>query len=135
MIASATAINGNQTKPGCELYCGNITVPYPFGMGKECSIDEWANINCSITAFDPPKPFIGDFEVVQFLETEVRIKNLVATSCYNASGLINGSTSSIDLRETPYRFSSTKNKFTVLGCNINGLATSVRQTVNYSSGC
>ncbi|KAF5183169.1 Wall-associated receptor kinase, partial [Thalictrum thalictroides] len=145
MIASATAINGNQTKPGCELYCGNITVPYPFGMGKECSIDEWANINCS-TAFSPPKPFIGNIEVIEFSQNEVRLKNLVATSCYNASGFLNGFTSSFYLSGTPYRFSSTKNKFTVLGCNITGLAisvrqtvnystTSVRQTVNYSSGC
>ncbi|PIA65081.1 hypothetical protein AQUCO_00100517v1 [Aquilegia coerulea] len=117
MIASATATNKTQTKPGCQLKCGNIAVPYPFGMGEKCSIDEWANINCN-TSFHPPKPFIGTIEVVQFLETEVRIKNTIAAYCYNQSGAsIYNIPSSIDLHGTPYTFSSTKNKYTVIGCD------------------
>ncbi|KAI3938717.1 hypothetical protein MKW92_047724, partial [Papaver armeniacum] len=28
-----------QAKPGCQSKCGNITIPYPFGIG-DCSYDE-----------------------------------------------------------------------------------------------
>ncbi|KAF5179741.1 Wall-associated receptor kinase [Thalictrum thalictroides] len=77
MVDSAGAINGTETLPGCQQKCGNIKVPYPFGIGANCSIATWANIKCN-TTFNPPKPFIGDIEVAQFSLDEVRIKNHVA---------------------------------------------------------
>ncbi|PIA65109.1 hypothetical protein AQUCO_00100535v1 [Aquilegia coerulea] len=44
-------------KPGCQSQCRDITIPYPFGIGPNCSIDAWADINCN-TTFNPPKAFI-----------------------------------------------------------------------------
>ncbi|KAI3857515.1 hypothetical protein MKW92_011513, partial [Papaver armeniacum] len=51
-----------QAKPGCQSKCGNITIPYPFGIG-DCSYDEddagkLYYIVCNAT-YDPPKAFIG----------------------------------------------------------------------------
>ncbi|PIA65119.1 hypothetical protein AQUCO_00100545v1 [Aquilegia coerulea] len=130
----ARAINGTEILPGCQPKCGNVTVPYPFGIGAKCSIDTWANINCN-TTFNPPKPFIGDYEVVQFSQTEVRIKNFVAVSCYNQSGNLTDQVfASMSLVGTPYTFSSTKNIVTVLGCDTMVL-TRGSNTLNYSSGC
>ncbi|PIA65080.1 hypothetical protein AQUCO_00100516v1 [Aquilegia coerulea] len=134
IVASVAAINGTQTLPGCQLKCGNITVPYPFGMGAKCSIATWANINCN-TTFRPPKPFIGDIEILQFSETEVRIKNNIAASCYNQSGArIVHVPAYTSLLGTPFTFSSTKNKFTAIGCDTIALFSGI-QGVNFSSGC
>ncbi|KAF5179736.1 Wall-associated receptor kinase [Thalictrum thalictroides] len=133
-VESARATNGNETLPGCQPKCGNVIIPYPFGIGAKCSIDSWANINCN-TTFDPPKPFIGDYEVVQLSQTEVRIKNFVAVSCYNQSGNLTDQVfTSMSLVGTPYTFSSTKNIVTVLGCDTMVL-TRGSNTLNYSSGC
>ncbi|KAF2301569.1 hypothetical protein GH714_026494 [Hevea brasiliensis] len=29
------------SKPNCKDHCGNISIPYPFGMGVGCYFDEW----------------------------------------------------------------------------------------------
>ncbi|KAL5729300.1 hypothetical protein ACHQM5_002273 [Ranunculus cassubicifolius] len=132
-LTLASAINETETKPGCPSKCGNINIPYPFGIGRNCSTDIWADINCN-TTFNPPKPFIGDLEVVEFSLTEVRIKNTIATSCYNQSGGKTVDTFAwLNLRGTPYTFSSTKNKFIAVGCDTNLLAGMDNRT--YSVGC
>ncbi|PIA65115.1 hypothetical protein AQUCO_00100541v1 [Aquilegia coerulea] len=131
---AAAAVNGTGSLPGCKQKCGNITVPYPFGMGAKCSIDKWANINCN-TTYNPPKPFIGDLEVVQFLPSEVRIKNFVTSHCYNQSGALDWKfTNTIGLTGTPYTFSSTKNMVTAIGCDTWVFITGI-EGGNFSSGC
>ncbi|KAF3338483.1 wall-associated receptor kinase 1-like protein [Carex littledalei] len=33
--------------PGCPENCGRIPIPYPFGIGPNCSLSEEFNINCN----------------------------------------------------------------------------------------
>ncbi|KAF5198556.1 Wall-associated receptor kinase [Thalictrum thalictroides] len=137
MLASAVAVNQTETKPGCQANCGNVTIPYPFGIGRHCSSEEWTSINCN-TTFSPPKPFIADtiLEIVDISGSEVRIKNFPALECYSQSGnlTLDSSSSSIDIIGSPYTFSSTKNKFTVIGCDTITLSGRTKGS-NYSSGC
>ncbi|KAI3968211.1 hypothetical protein MKX01_018514 [Papaver californicum] len=67
-----------QAKPGCISTCGNVSVPYPFGIitssssgGEICSIDDGALVSYGFSiycnaSYDPPKPFLasgrGDLE-------------------------------------------------------------------------
>ncbi|CAI9767178.1 unnamed protein product [Fraxinus pennsylvanica] len=44
----------NNTIPGCQSSCGNVDIPYPFGIGLNCSLNSDFNINCD-TSFNPPK--------------------------------------------------------------------------------
>ncbi|KAA8517765.1 hypothetical protein F0562_015230 [Nyssa sinensis] len=124
------------TKPGCQLQCGNLTVPYPFGigLGSGCSIDSWFDINCN-TSYNPPKPFLGSIEVLDISETQLRIKNVVASKCYNQSGALTQDNNAwTDLVSSPYTFSDTANKFTVVGCDDLALITGSKGR-NFSSGC
>ncbi|KAK4478464.1 hypothetical protein RD792_013939 [Penstemon davidsonii] len=103
------------TKPGCPSKCGNLTVPYPFGIGSGCAIGELFEVNCS-TASDPPKAFQGNIEVYDISDNQVRISSVVARQCYDRTGSvvrkIDASTSLSD----PYSYSNL-NKFTVVGCD------------------
>ncbi|KAL0344442.1 UNVERIFIED_CONTAM: Wall-associated receptor kinase [Sesamum radiatum] len=84
-----TITNGvNITKPGCQSKCGNLTVPYPFGIGlaSGCSIDPAFDIDCN-TSYNPPKAFsLGNLEVIGISDSQMRVKNLVAAKCYNQLG-------------------------------------------------
>ncbi|KAL5729297.1 hypothetical protein ACHQM5_002270 [Ranunculus cassubicifolius] len=134
MISLAIAAeNRSETKPGCQAKCGNVNIPYPFGIGANCSIEIWANVNCN-TTFDPPRPFIYDVEIAEFSLTEVRIKNSIGTSCFNQTGFrLSLIPSRLSLYGTPYTFSSTKNKLTAVGCDTFVIAD--LDNAAYTSGC
>ncbi|KAL5729322.1 hypothetical protein ACHQM5_002293 [Ranunculus cassubicifolius] len=110
--------NRTETLPGCPSKCGNLDIPYPFGVGENCSISIWTKIKCN-TTFNPPKPFIGQIEVVHLSLTELRIKSDIATACYDQSGsqIQVPDAAWFTLRGSPFTFSSTKNKLFAIGCD------------------
>lgn len=139
MLISSVEAADSSTKPGCQVKCGNLTVPYPFGMGQGCYIDQGFHINCD-TSYNPPKPFIGlgNIEVEEISLTphhQLRIKNMVAYSCYSVnSGSISMEPAWINLTDTPYTFSYADNKFTVIGCDTLALIQGTEE-LNFTSGC
>ncbi|CAM0878373.1 unnamed protein product [Alopecurus aequalis] len=116
--APGTAVPSAQ----CERKCGNVEIPYPFGMDLNCSLSNRFQVNCTVQdgIF---KPFRGSFEVLSISLTEgtTRVLNYIAGVCYNTSnqsmevfgrgGGYSGSPSSI------HRLSDVQNRFTVIGCN------------------
>ncbi|XVF71368.1 hypothetical protein PTKIN_Ptkin12aG0031700 [Pterospermum kingtungense] len=50
-------------KPNCQSECGDVTIPYPFGIGDYCYITSDFFVHCN-TTYGPPKPFIGNNEVL-----------------------------------------------------------------------
>ncbi|XAR55803.1 Non-specific serine/threonine protein kinase [Bertholletia excelsa] len=92
--AAVTAINAANTntttrargfmasKPGCPTKCGNLTVPYPFGVGvgAGCSAGLWFDVNCSATT-NPPTAYAntGNIEILDISESQLRIRNVVAS--------------------------------------------------------
>ncbi|PIN26230.1 Serine/threonine protein kinase [Handroanthus impetiginosus] len=108
------------TKPNCPNKCGNITVPYPFGIGVNatCSINHLFDVNCN-DSFNPPKAFILDnkLEVLAIFDTKISIRNRVAWACYDAQGNVTESDDFwMNLSETPFSFSD-ENQLTVVGCD------------------
>ncbi|KAG5584710.1 hypothetical protein H5410_045144 [Solanum commersonii] len=130
----------NVTKPGCQKKCGNLTVPYPFGIGKNsgCAIDSWFEINCN-TSFNPPRPLLGDLHIYDISDTQIRIATYVAKKCYSSLGNVTydmeawasvGGTSS-----NPFTISE-QNKFTVLGCDdASSITESEKFSANATSVC
>ncbi|KAH7835577.1 hypothetical protein Vadar_027512 [Vaccinium darrowii] len=122
-IAAVTDSSFFVSMPGCPLKCGNVTVPYPFGIGSSCSIDPRFNITCN-TSSNPPKLYIGDkyntFEVLNISQTQVWTPILFIYQCYNRMGGLttyNGFPVNLDYISFPYSISHTANKVTAVGCN------------------
>ncbi|KAL0311962.1 UNVERIFIED_CONTAM: Wall-associated receptor kinase-like 2 [Sesamum radiatum] len=106
----------NIAKPGCLSKCGDLTVPYPFGIGinANCSINPFFDINCN-PSFDPPKAFLGNLEVLGIYETKIHIRNKLTSLCVD-DFTPQGANFGMDLSGTPFSFSN-QNKLTVVGCN------------------
>ncbi|XP_074351065.1 wall-associated receptor kinase 1-like isoform X2 [Apium graveolens] len=109
-------------KPECQSKCGDLTVPYPFGIISEalnCSIDPSFDITCN-NSFYPPKAFLrtSNIEVYDISNAELKISTFVSYRCYDQSGKIvdGGQTWSVSLAGTSYRYSD-ENVFTIVGCD------------------
>ena len=126
-VISTTSSKLAVSLPGCPAKCGNITIPYPFGIGAGCALNPYFAVTCNDT-FQPPRPMIGSTstprEVIDIsLERgEVRVYGPVGYSCFKANNTISENyTAEFSLEGTPLIPSTTQNRFTVIGCSALGL--------------
>ncbi|RWR79330.1 putative wall-associated receptor kinase-like protein 16 [Cinnamomum micranthum f. kanehirae] len=124
-------------KPKCQTHCGNVSIPYPFGIGHpSCYRNEYFKLRCNDT-LTPPKLFWINLEIQNIsLLGQMTIATVICWDCYTQDG--NSSTNNycwINLNDTgPYTFSNTRNKFTVIGCDTWGHITGSWGR-DFTSGC
>uniref|UniRef100_A0A0A0KDE6 Protein kinase domain-containing protein n=1 Tax=Cucumis sativus TaxID=3659 RepID=A0A0A0KDE6_CUCSA len=124
-------------KLGCESKCGDVEIPFPFGMSDNCYLNINFSITCNHTHFTPAKPFLmnSNVEVTNIsLHGELHVLNYVARACYSEDG-------SADIKNRPsirvpmFTISNTKNKFTVIGCDTYAYISGELDGESYRSGC
>ncbi|PQQ07381.1 hypothetical protein Pyn_32129 [Prunus yedoensis var. nudiflora] len=121
LVVNATA----QARPNCQDKCGNLTIPYPFGMGEGCYLRPEFNITCDQST-QPPSAYwmdgrnrITNFSVA---DGELQIMLDVAMDCYDDSGEETEDSFSTWLElPPPYSMSHTQNNFTTIGCDTVGI--------------
>ncbi|XP_058004014.1 wall-associated receptor kinase-like 8 [Hevea brasiliensis] len=98
----------------CESQCGDIDIQYPFGIGPNCSMNDWFVIVCNGTA-NNRRAFISsiNLEVVDFLYERSRLR--VKSPVISINCTVHNSGRVVDLRRTPFTISN-YNRFTVVGC-------------------
>ncbi|KAH0747198.1 hypothetical protein KY285_008855 [Solanum tuberosum] len=59
-IENTNMMSNSMAKPGCQTKCGNLSVPYPFGIGIDagCSIHPIFDIRCN-TSSNPPIAYLN----------------------------------------------------------------------------
>ncbi|KAL9234884.1 hypothetical protein vseg_009700 [Gypsophila vaccaria] len=140
----------NTTKPGCQRICGDLTIPYPFGIGPKCWQDSWFGVVCN-TSFNPPRAFsligLGSSEnpdILQITETQLMIRNSqISSKCYDPQGnVVSENLPSFDIYASPFTYSSTANKLTVVGCDdyaliysSGGIQSQKNNNYNFRAGC
>ncbi|CAN4097071.1 unnamed protein product [Withania somnifera] len=118
------------TKPGCPKQCGNLTIPYPFGIGLDCAIDSGFEINC--TTPTGATLYASKIKVYSISDAEIRVSNTLSQRCYSPKGeLLGDNPAWWRFNElTPYSFSAL-NMFTVIGCDESAIMTGD----NFRNGC
>ncbi|KAK3144969.1 hypothetical protein QOZ80_4AG0320520 [Eleusine coracana subsp. coracana] len=111
-----------QPSSKCQRKCGNVEIPYPFGLSSglpdNCAISGF-NLTCKKIGNGVYKPFYTNVEVsnISLQKAQARLLNAISSFCYNTTDTtMHYNNWSLNLTGTPYSFSDTSNKFTVIGC-------------------
>jgi len=128
-----------QPVPGCQTHCGDVEIPYPFGIGTGCAIEPGFEINCNKIANGIEKPFLVNVEVLSISVSSGKTRTLspISTYCgYNRNtGQMVERLWSVDYSSWPYRFSNLDNKFVVIGCDTLAYIYNAYNRTGYTTAC
>ncbi|CAL9779369.1 unnamed protein product, partial [Musa acuminata subsp. burmannicoides] len=123
--------------PGCRRRCGEVDVPYPFGIGHNCAMEGFL-LDCNTTDDGLEKLFVFNVEItnISLPLGQARMLNEISWQCYNGSNKsTNYSDWYLNFVGTPYRFSDVHNKFTVIGCETLAYIGGRERNDSFWSGC
>ncbi|KAL1559095.1 wall-associated receptor kinase-like 1 [Salvia divinorum] len=118
-------ISSSIAKVGCLDQCGEVSIPFPFGVGPNCYLEPSFEVVCN-TATNPEKPYLRLFntEILELNSSKILVNYFnKATTCNSLSDNQVGITKpeeqklTIDLLKTQYTLSD-ENWITAIGCDV-----------------
>ncbi|KAH9780044.1 wall-associated receptor kinase 2-related [Citrus sinensis] len=107
------------SKDLCQYDCGNVTIRYPFGIGKGCYFDKSFEVICDYSS-GSPKAFLASINNLQVLDNHVygvsNIRVKIPVISLKSSNLTSNA-EGVSLSVSPFTFSPWDNRFTAIGCN------------------
>ncbi|XP_016513667.2 wall-associated receptor kinase 5 [Nicotiana tabacum] len=105
-------------KTNCNESCGNVSIPFPFGMTQDCYLDPQFLVTCNYS-FQPPKPFLGNstIEIADIsLAGQLKVLKFISRDCYHDGVSANNKKPILTLSSL-LSVNYTANKFIAVGCD------------------
>ncbi|CDP11260.1 unnamed protein product [Coffea canephora] len=130
VVLSSAETRFPMAKPGCNDTCGNVTIPYPFGVGPDCALNEAYSILCTDVSGDSIhglRPYLGlhpgqssqtIMEVlgISLSDQTVTINYPVYQICSVNGSTVDTAFMDSSLAQVPFYVSREHNKLMLLGC-------------------
>nr|GEU59121.1 hypothetical protein [Tanacetum cinerariifolium] len=116
--------------PECSSKCGNVNIPYPFGMEENCYHDISYMVRCDTTSGRAQIQGMSVNVVDITIEGHLRVISPVARVCFNETDKVLAENPSVDLSRFP--ISLGVNKITTLGCDTRG---NIKTGQVFQAGC
>ncbi|KAM6572310.1 hypothetical protein CsatA_016390 [Cannabis sativa] len=110
--------------PNCPMNCGNVSIPFPFGIGPDCSINKWFEIVCK-NVYGSQTPFLKQVTDLKVLKISIEESTLLTENpinFFNCSDKKSPIESNLlppaNLTLSPFSYSDSKNRLTSVGCDV-----------------
>ncbi|KAJ0854220.1 putative wall-associated receptor kinase [Helianthus annuus] len=109
----------NLAKKGCQERCGEVEIPFPFGMGKHCALDERYGVDCNSSI-----PYLSAFKNMEVMNVSLEQQTITVNASMNfdcKNRVLNSSQILISNMDfggsgSPFLFSRLHNIFVAVGC-------------------
>ncbi|KAK1435471.1 hypothetical protein QVD17_01235 [Tagetes erecta] len=118
LVFPSNSLNSQSKRgPGCSTTCGNVTIPYPFGIEENCYLDTSYMVTCNMTSGSVSIQGMNVSVVDISLNGHLRALSKVGSVCYNESGehfVLEKSRTEL----SRFPLSLGQNELTTLGCDV-----------------
>ncbi|KAL5071393.1 hypothetical protein RYX36_022280 [Vicia faba] len=136
LVEAVASDDPQQVLPGCNSTCGDIQIPYPFGIGNSttqdntpCYMDSKFEVTCESNSELKYGTSIRVLGINP--EGQMVLSFFVSSLCSNSNETANQPF----LTVPSFTISSTENKFITVGCDGYGYLNSNYEGATYSTGC
>ncbi|CAJ2674908.1 unnamed protein product [Trifolium pratense] len=141
LVEAVASDEPQQVLPGCNYTCGDIQIPYPFGIGNSTTLDHTTCYMDSKFEFELTcvNSTLIRGENIQVLninpQGQMEMKFFVSHLCTDSNSNNTEKANKPFLRDPTFTISSTENKFITVGCDSYGYLNSNFKGATYSTGC
>uniref|UniRef100_A0A8R7UGH7 Wall-associated receptor kinase 2 n=1 Tax=Triticum urartu TaxID=4572 RepID=A0A8R7UGH7_TRIUA len=125
-------------RPGCPAKCGDIDIPFPFGIGEQCAFHSGFALSCT-SINGTMKPLKWNIEVTKISVPEGKAwmnTRTISWQCYDpVTDTMNYRNGWANFTNSPFWISEVNNKIFVIGCNTLAYMMGSSYVIGCSSTC